>query len=311
MSMTADAALVTSAREAMATRFEIALHGDDSVRLRAAAGEALDEITRLEGMLSLYEPTSEIAHCNQRASQKPVPVSAEVFNLLKRCQKLTAKTIGAFDITIAPLMQCWRFIGNTGGRPSGDEIESALQNVGMCWVELNEANTTVRFRRQGVMLDMGSIGKGYALERASALLEENEFTDFLIHGGTSTVCARGTQPDGSPWRIAIKHPDDGKPPLRIVELHNEALSVSGIGGKSFLDADGNEQGHVIDPHTGHPTQSARVSAVIHADATASDALATALLTKGSALLRQLPANTRALTASMVEKQLVVQTQHLH
>ena len=127
------------------------------------------------------------------------------------------------------------------------------------------------------MLDLGSIGKGYALEQAAALLVENEFENFLIHGGTSTVCTHGTQADGAPWRVAVDHPDESNPPLQIMDLKNESLSVSGIDGKSFVDNEGNEQGHVIDPRTGRPTQVARVAAVICESATESDAWATALL----------------------------------
>ena len=127
------------------------------------------------------------------------------------------------------------------------------------------------------MLDLGSVGKGYALEQAAALLQENEFENFLIHGGTSTVCARGVQADGAPWRIAVEHPDADQPPLSIVDLQNESLSVSGIGGKSFIDDAGVKQGHVIDPCTGRPTQAARVAAVVCQSATVSDAWATALL----------------------------------
>lgn len=283
--------LTTTAREAMATRFEVALHGDNPTRLRAAAGEALDEITRLESMLTIHEPTSEIAHCNNRADHEPVPVSPEVFALLQRCREFTDETSGAFDITIAPLMRCWRFINDTGTVSTEDEIEQARACVGMRHVELDAANCSVRFALEGVMLDLGSIGKGYALECAAALLGENEFENFLIHGGTSTVCARGTQLDGTPWRIAINHPDEGEPPLHIVDLHDESLSVSGIGGKSFIDAKGIEQGHVIDPRTGHPTQAARVAAVICESATDSDAWATALLVEPNL---QTPEDVRAL-----------------
>ena len=270
-------ALITAAAEAMATRFEVALHGDDPARLRAAAGEVLDEISRLEGMLSLFKPTSEIAHCNSRAAAEPVPVSAEVFTLLQRCRALTNETGGAFDITIAPLMRCWRFMNDTGSVPTEDAIAAALTCTGMQHVRLDEENCTVSLAKKGVMLDLGSIGKGYALEQAAALLVENEFENFLIHGGTSTVCAHGTQADGTPWRIAVKHPDEGKPPLQIVDLQDESLSVSGIGGKSFVDGEGNVQGHVIDPRTGSPTRAARVAAVICNSATDSDAWATALL----------------------------------
>ena len=268
---------VTVAAEAMATRFEVALHGAAEATLRAAAEEALAEITRLESMLSLYQPTSEIAHINTRGAQEPVPVSPEVFTLLEQCVALGEQTRGAFDITLAPLMRCWRFMNDTGGAPSETDLAEARANRGWPQLWLNPEQTSVQLATEGAMLDLGSVGKGYALEQAAALLQENEFENFLIHGGTSTVCARGVQADGAPWRIAVEHPDADQPPLSIVDLQNESLSVSGIGGKSFIDNAGVEQGHVIDPRTGRPTQAARVAAVVCHSATVSDAWATALL----------------------------------
>ena len=268
---------ITVAVEAMATRFEIALHGAPEATLRAGAEEALAEVTRLEAALGLYRPTSEISHINARAAREPVPISPEVFNLLERCQELNAQTKGAFDITVASLMKCWRFMNDTGAVPTEEAIAQALECTGSHQLQLNPINTTVHLAREGVMLDLGSVGKGYALEQAAAQLQENEFDNFLIHGGTSTVCAAGIQADGAPWRIAIKHPDEGEPPLHLIDLHNESLSVSGIGGKSFIDEEGTEQGHVIDPRTGRPTQCARVAAVVCNSATESDAWATALL----------------------------------
>ena len=268
---------VTVAAEAMATRFEVVLHGAPEATLRAAAEEALAEITRLEGMLSLYKPTSEIAHINTRGAQEPVPVSPEVFALLEQCIALGEQTRGAFDITLAPLMRCWRFMNDTGAAPSETDLAEARAHCGWPQLRLNPEQTSVQLATEGAMLDLGSVGKGYALEQAAALLQENEFENFLIHGGTSTVCARGVQADGAPWRIAVEHPNADQPPLSIVDLQNESLSVSGIGGKSFIDNAGLEQGHVIDPRTGYPTQSARVTAVMCHRATVSDAWATALL----------------------------------
>ena len=283
---------VTVAIEAMATRFEVALHGAPEAILRAAAEEALAEVSRLEAMLSLYQPTSEISHINARGAHEPVPVSPEVFFLLQSCIELNEQTKGAFDITIAPLMKCWSFTDETGSVPTEKEIEQACALVGINHLKLNTSDCTVRLNLEGVMLDLGSIGKGYALEQASKLLLENEFTNFLIHGGTSTVCAAGTQADGTPWRIAVEHQDKQHPPLHIVDLENESLSVSGIGGKSFLDEKGVEQGHVIDPRTGRPTQAASVAAVICDSATQSDAWATALLVEPSL---KTPAGLRFLT----------------
>ena len=268
---------VTVAAEAMATRFEVALHGAPEAILRAAAEEALAEITRLEGMLSLYQPTSEIAHINTRGDREPVRVSPEVFSLLEHCAALGEQTEGCFDITLAPLMRCWRFMNDSGAAPSDAALAEARALCGWPQLRLDPEHTTVQLATNGAMLDLGSVGKGYALEQAATLLQENEFENFLIHGGTSTVCARGVQADGEPWRIAVEHPDADQPPLSIVDLQNESLSVSGIGGKSFIDDAGVEQGHVIDPRTGQPTQAARVAAVVCSSATVSDAWATALL----------------------------------
>lgn len=268
---------VTVAAEAMATRFEVALHGAPEAILRAAAEEALAEITRLEGMLSIYRPTSEIAHINIRGAREPVRVSPEVFSLLEYCVALGEQTEGGFDITLAPLMRSWRFMNDSGAVPSDAALAEARALCGWPQLRLDPEHTTVQLATEGAMLDLGSVGKGYALEQAATLLQENEFEHFLIHGGTSTVCARGVQADGAPWRISVEHPDTDQPPLSIVDLQNESLSVSGIGGKSFIDDAGVEQGHVIDPRTGRPTQAARVAAVVCSSATVSDAWATALL----------------------------------
>ena len=172
-------------------------------------------------------------------------------------------------------------MGETGSTPTENEIRQACALVGTDHLKLNTSDGSVRLNLEGVVLDLGSIGKGYALEQASKLLLENNFTHFIIHGGTSTVYAAGTQVDGSPWRIAVEHPNKQQPPLHIIDLENESLSVSGIGGKSFLDEKGLEQGHVIDPRTGRPTQVAKITAVICDSATESDAWATALLVEPS------------------------------
>ena len=151
---------VTLARHAMATRFELVLHGKNADALRAAGEEALAEVDRLENQLSLYRPGSEIAQLNARAAREAVRVSPEVFALLRHAQQLHAETDGAFDITIAPLVRCWGFMGGQGQMPTRAAVETARRLVGMQHVHLNAADRTVRFARDGVMLDLGAIGKG-------------------------------------------------------------------------------------------------------------------------------------------------------
>src|SRR5262245_55384650 len=192
----------------MATRFEIALHGDNPISLRAAGEEAFDEIERIEARLSLYRPTSEIAHVNARAAREPVRVSPASFRLLEHAARLSAESGGAFDITIGPLMKCWGFVQGTGQVPTPEALVEARAKTGMRLVELDADRFTVHFVREGVMLDLGAIGKGYAVGVAAETLREAGVTSALIHGGTSSVYALGCPPEADAWKVAIEEPPD-------------------------------------------------------------------------------------------------------
>ena len=197
---------VTLACQAMATRFEIVLAGHDPVRLRAAGEEALHEIGRLEAQLSLYRPESEIAEVNARAAREPVRVSPRVFALLQQAERLSRESNGAFDITIAALVRCWGFRDGQGTMPDPGDLARAREQTGMHLVHLNPEDGTVHFLREGVMLDLGAIGKGYAVDRAVEILREAGVTSALIHGGTSTVYALGRPPEAEFWKVAIAKP---------------------------------------------------------------------------------------------------------
>jgi thiamine biosynthesis lipoprotein len=151
-------------------------------------------------------------------------------------------------------------------------------------LELDESNLSIRFKRPGVMLDFGAIGKGYAIERAALLLREAGVGSALIHGGTSTVYGLGSAPDGEAWKVAVEYPEspDTAPELlTVVPLQDEALSVSAVWGKFFTGDNNKIYGHVMDPRSGEPASQALLAAVIVPEATDSDALSTALLAGGS------------------------------
>ncbi len=131
---------VRLALEAMATRFELVLHGEDDVRLRAAGEEALAEIQRLDAQLSFYRPSSEISRINARAAAGPVRVEPRLFRLLQTARRLHTETGGAFDLTVAPLMRCWGFTGNTGRLPEPEALAEARRRTGMHLVTLDEAD---------------------------------------------------------------------------------------------------------------------------------------------------------------------------
>ena len=274
------------ARQAMGSRFEVVLQGDDPVRLRAAAEEALDEIDRLDAQLSTYKPTSELSRINARAAHEPVQVEPTLFALLKRIKRVYSLTEGAFDPTVGPLMQVWGFVRGTGKLPETEALRQAIDVTGMDKVRLDAESRTIFFERKGMHLDLGGIGKGYALEEASNVLVEAGVRHGLIHGGTSTVCAIGTDENGVPWKIAIPWPETGidltqttDDILSLVDLQDDALSVSAVKGKAFA-AEGRVYGHVLDPRRGEPVRGAHLSAVVSPSATDSDALSTTLLVMG-------------------------------
>lgn len=286
---------VTLAREAMATRFELVLQGSDEVHLRSAGEEALDEIDRQESRLSLYRETSEIGRVNRLAAREPVKVSPPVFALLEECVRLWRATDGTFDITVAPLMRVWGFLRGTGRLPEPGAIEAARALVGMQHLKLNAASRTVRFGREGMMLDLGAVGKGYAINEAVSLLRDAGIASAFFHGGTST-CYALSRPSALPaWKAAVTRDDlgvvsaavsDGRPTtltrddaIAVVSLRDASLSVSAVKGKAF-EADGKVYGHVIDPRNGWPVQGAQLAAVVAPSATKTDALSTALLVLG-------------------------------
>lgn len=279
--------------EAMATRFEFVLVGDHPTSIRAAGEEALAEIHRLESVLSLYRPDSEIAELNRSAAEAMVRVSPEVFGLLSHACLLSRATEGAFDITVGPLMRAWGFLRSPGRMPDPAELEEARRSVSSDWIAFDETRCGVRFLRPGMMIDLGAIGKGYALDRAGEVLRHAGVENYLLHGGTSTTVARGQPPDTDVWRVVIDSPAESRPdpdgqPVAVVELHDESVSVSAVRGKGFQAGD-RFYGHVIDPRRGEPVRGAQLAAMVLPSGAESDALSTALLVRGSEMVRLLDA----------------------
>lgn len=264
--------------DAMATRFELVLYGDNKSHLRAAGEDALEEIASLDKQLSRYRPDSDISWINAHAAESPVRVEPRLFELLKHTQVLSEATYGAFDITVGPLMRVWGFIDGNGNIPTASDLESARELVGMQHIHLNSTNSTISFDRPGVEIDLGAIGKGYAIERAVKLLIKYGLTSGLIHGGTSTIYALDRPPYSNSWKIGIRYPSSGEI-FKTVELVNNSLSVSGIHRKSFKYGDA-EYGHIIDPRVGTPSNSGMLAAVSGSSPTDTDALSTALLVLG-------------------------------
>jgi thiamine biosynthesis lipoprotein len=262
--------IVRLAVHAMATRFELVLDGEDEPALRAVGEEALEAIEEAGRRLSCFDPGSLLSHVNRRAADRAVPVDADLLELLAESRRVSRDSEGAFDVTVAPLMARWGFRGE-GSEPAAADPGVA---VAMDDVVLDEVAGTVRFRRHGVALDLGGIGKGHGLDAAAATLREHGVDRALLHGGTSSVVAIGAPPGGPGWPVAIAGADT------TVRLRDAALSVSAPGGRVTRDGDGRAVGHVMDPRRGAPARGVALAAVVAPTARLADAWSTALVVLG-------------------------------
>jgi thiamine biosynthesis lipoprotein len=262
----------------MACRFEITIDARDAEFLPAAQ-EAFNAIAAIEAQLTVFRDTSELVHINTHAANEPVTCEPSLYRLLSRCQALSSSTDGAFDITTTPLSQCWGFLRRSGRLPPEQEIAAARELVGMSLIALDPAGGTVQFRKPGVELNLGAIGKGYALDCVAASLRASGLQHALLSAGRSSLLALGGRDRG--WSIDVVSPRLDRPMARVW-LRDSALGTSGAG-EQFVVVDGRRYGHVLDPRTGWPADGILSATVVCSSAADADALSTAFLVAGPAL----------------------------
>jgi thiamine biosynthesis lipoprotein len=267
-------------RAAMGSLFEIYLAGRERETLVGAAQEALEEIERLERQLSHYREDSDISRLNLHAPQQWVRLEPRLYHLLKRCAALHMETDGAFDITTDPLTRLWGFHRGEGRVPSEGEIRAALENVGMYRVLFEDEDHLVRFTAPQLSLNLGAIGKGYAVDAAVETLRFYNLSRAVVHGGQSTIYALGAPPDDDAWEFTLRDPRDHQTPVETVRLRDQAISTSG-GYEQFFEVEGVRYSHILDPLTGYPAQGALSVSVIASSAADSDALSTAFFVLGA------------------------------
>lgn len=270
-------------RRAMACEFEVILNAGEHAGASELAVAALDLVDRLEEQLTVYRDTSELVAINRRAANEPVPVEKRLFGLLELAVRLHTETNGAFDITAGPLTKAWGFFSRRGARPDQPEIQRALSAVGSQYLRLDPSSEMVQFTTPGMELNLGAIGKGYALDRCSELLDGAGLSSYLIHGGQSSVLARGSQSGNSGtgnWTIGLGNPAHPGRQLAEIDLFNQALATSGSRVQSFRQ-DGRRYGHILDPRTGEPAEGMITATVIAPSGAMADALSTAFFVLGA------------------------------
>jgi thiamine biosynthesis lipoprotein len=282
--------LVHVARRAMACEFEVRFNAGQYEHDTETALEALDLVEALEAQMSVFRQRSEICHINRTAAREPVEVEPRLFELLELAVRLHGETDGAFDVTTGRLWEAWGFTHRAGALPAEGQLAEALQQVGSHLVELDRRDRTVRFSRPGVELNLGSIGKGYALDRCAEKLHAAGIADFLCHGGQSSVLARGSRrqmrraaadpPEGG-WLVGLRHPRRADRRLAEIRLRDRALATSGSWTQSFMHG-GRRYGHILDPRSGRPVEGLLSATVIAPSAALADALSTAFYVLGPA-----------------------------
>ena len=277
----ADPVLLRFARQAMATTFEIILPFS-TPQATAAAGAALDLIDQLEDQLTIYRPDSEVSRLNATAGQTPVEVERPLFDLLMLAKQLHQETGGAFDISAHALIKAWRFHVRAGSVPSSDEIAVALAQIGSQHMLLDATRRSVSFARPGLEINLGSIGKGYALDRAVQMLWKDwQIANVLIHGGQSSIFALGTEPGTQAgWSVTLSDPRDPRWQMGVFRLRDRALGTSSATYQHIVH-EGRKLGHILDPRTGWPAEGMLGATATAPTAALADALATAFFILGT------------------------------
>jgi FAD:protein FMN transferase len=268
------------ARRAMACEFSIYLPptiGD----VLTAAEAALGEIETMENVLTVYSGSSDMSYVNQHAASGAVRVDDRLFQILKRAKALTEQTGGAFDVAAGALVKAWGFFRGPKRVPDEGERLAALARTGMQHVELDETDRTVRYDVAGLEINLGAIGKGYAIDRAIGRMKRDFGVDCaLMQGGSSSVYGLGSPTrDDRGWLVGIQNPYDSGQHLATVRLRDRALGTSGTANQYFEYA-GQRYGHILDPRTGRPADELAAVSVLAPDAATADALSTALFVMG-------------------------------
>jgi thiamine biosynthesis lipoprotein len=264
----------------MGTHLEITVWHDEPETAKRLIRDAAREVHRLDEILSNYDPDSALSYLNQRAGAGVTRVPTELFELLTAAREFSEKTGGIFDVTIGPLMELWRQAAEDNRLPSRKRLAQTLAAVGYRNLALSRPDE-VELTRGDMNIDLGGIGKGYAVDRVTQMFKAAGVSTALINFGGSSMSAIGAPPGKNGWEIVIKSTNDR---LRgAIQLRDTAFSTSGSMGR-WWTINGRKYGHLIHPLSGTPTTEARTALVITWSATRAEALTKPLVLLGKMAL---------------------------
>ena len=272
----------------MGSRFKITLVDIDSISVEKNINKAIDEMVRIEHLISDWKPTSQVSQINQNAGIKPVKVDQEVIELTKRALYFSNLTEGAFDISFAAMDKIWKFDGSMEEIPTSSAIKKAIEKIGYQHIIINEKDSTIFLEKPGMKIGFGSTGKGYAADKAREIMQNLGINAGIIDA-SGDMTTWGNQLDEKPWRIGITNPFNRNKMADILSLKNAAVTTSGDYEK-FVMIDGKRYSHIINPKTGMPSTGLTGVTVIGPNAEMCNGFSTSIMVlgkkKGLALINQ-------------------------
>ena len=274
----------------MGSRFDITVVAKNPIEANEYIDLAVNEITRIEKLISSWDSNSQTSEINKNAGLKPIKVDVELFDLIQRSIGISKLTDGAFDISYASMDKIWKFDGSMKEMPSADSIKASVEKVGFQNIMLDKENNTVFLKLKGMKIGFGAIGKGYAADKAKDLLISKGVVSGIINA-SGDMNTWGKQPDGSEWKVAITNPMDKNKVFALLPISNGAVVTSGNYEK-YVTFNNIRYTHIIDPRSGYPATGIISVTVFAPKAELADALATSVFVMGKEVglnrIEQLP-----------------------
>ena len=271
----AGARWISDEQAIMGTLVRVELWAEEETGGREAIAAVMAEMRRIDRAMSPYKKDSELSRVNREAGRRPVKISRELFDLIARALQVSEMTGGVFDITFASVGHLYDYRKHI--RPSEAQIQKNLARIDYRHLVLDRKGRTLRFARQGVVIDLGGIAKGYAVDRGIAILRRRGVRQAIVTAGGDSRLLGDRR--GRPWMIGIRDPRRRQGAVAVLPLQDEAISTSGDYERFFIE-DGVRYHHILNPRSGKSATGARSASVIGPDATTTDALSTSVFILG-------------------------------
>lgn len=262
----------------MGCRFDFTIIAEDSLTAEKHIDSAIKEISRIENLISDWKSDSQISRVNQNAGIRPVKVDKEVWQLVQRALYISEITQGAFDISFAALDKVWKFDGSMTQLPTPEEIKKSIKKIGYKNIILDSLNSTVFLKIPGMKIGFGSIGKGYAADKAKELMLKEKVKAGIINA-SGDISVWGQQLNGKEWKIGVVNPFDPADIMGAFFLHDKSVTTSGSYEK-YVELNGKRYSHIINPKTGYPVHGIMSVTVIGPNAEMANGFSTSLMVLG-------------------------------